>query len=137
MKINIKSSWGLKLSVWKNIGLSSFSLSDAVKLYIFGGHKKKKYFFFEPILFNLLKQQTQQEQEENRKKRICVHQLDKGEEKAIVERGRQKKVTKQNCKNSIIKERKKNQKKSLMYVRGAKGKSMAYGHSNKQPEAVS
>ena len=46
--------------------------------------------------------------------------MDKGEEKAIVERREAKKVTKQNCKNGIIKERKKSKKKSLMYVRGAK-----------------
>ena len=44
MKINIKSSWGLKLSVWKNIGLSSLFLSFLhCKTLFFSGHKKKKF----------------------------------------------------------------------------------------------
>jgi len=75
------------------------------KTLFFGGHKKKNY--FEPILFNLLKQQTQQEHE-RKEESICVHAKEKRQEGWEA-----KKVTKQNCKNSIIKEKEKNHKKKV------------------------
>lgn len=57
-----------------------------------------------------MKQQTQQEHE-RKEESICVHQLDKGKKR---QEGREaKKVTKQNCKNSIIKEKEKNHKKKF------------------------
>jgi hypothetical protein len=76
---------------------------------------------------------------ERKKVFASINRIKEKKAKAIagMEGGKKGHQTKKNCKNSIIKERERNHKKSLMYVRGAQEKSMAYGYSNKQPGAVS